>query len=374
MMRYGRQFHPAIAEVHPELHALLRDTADEALPDQAVLPRAMLRLRALFRTAEPVLAVPTSSAVLREIALRAGVDQRALVVVAGPDGEALAAGLEALGKEVIRLLVPPGRALEPPHLARFLCGPSVDTVVLAHADLGTGVLAPLAELARVVRTRRELFLFVDATGSLGAAPLETDRWGLDLVLAGSEGPLGLPAGLGFAVASPRFLARLRRQSARGLQLDLAAHAAAASRGQVLGTIPPTLARALDRQLQRILEEETLEARWARHAALGAAVDAWLADRDDVRLLAAAGWRAPVVSCLELPPDRAAADVVAVLQREGWRLAPATVEHPRLLRLGHMGDHQPDHLAALLAALAGALATRPGSAPPATAGPGLPAPG
>src|SRR5690606_28930658 len=134
----------------------------------AQLAGASLRLRGVFRTTEPVLTVPVPGPLLMEIALRTLVEHRALVLVAGPAGETLARATEALGKEVLRLMVRPGEVVEPAHLARFLAGPPVDSVVLAHADLGAGTLAPLAELARVVRARRELLLLVEASGSLGA--------------------------------------------------------------------------------------------------------------------------------------------------------------------------------------------------------------
>ena len=355
-MTYGRHFHASIADVHPDLRAILQDEGSVPLPVVAqVLARATLRLRALFRTAEPVLAIPGSAALVREIGLQAVVEHRALVIVAGAESDALATAAEALGREVIRVVVPPGQVLEPAHLSRFLCGPEVDSVVLAHADLATGALAPLAELARVVRTRREVLLYVDAVGTLGASPLETDRWGLDFVVASSEGPLGLPPGLAFAAASPRLLSRIRAQPARGIMLDLAAHHAAASRGQVRGPPPAGLVRALDRQLERILEAETLEQRWARHAALAAQVDAWLAGQPGVRLVAAAGRRASAFSCLELPPELAAATVVASLAEEGWFVTPAVVSDPRVLRIGHHGDMAADHLAGLLEALGRRLA-------------------
>jgi aspartate aminotransferase-like enzyme len=350
-MTFGRRFHAALADVHPEVWQVLREVNEDQPGDlPAVLARASLRLRGLFRTAEPVLTLPGPVAVLREIGLRAAVEHRVLVVVSGPDGEALAVAAEALGKEVIRVVVRAGQALEAAHLARFLNGPEVDTVALAHADLGTGSLAPLPELARVVRARRDLLLFVDATGSLGASPLETDQWGLDFVVGASEGPIGLPPGLAFACASPRLLARARLQAGRGVHLDLVSHHGAASRGQVLGPVPGALARALDRQLERILDREGLERRWARHAALAVTVDAWVARRSGMRLLAGTERRAHALSCVELEDGQSSAAVALALAEEGWYLTPAQATEPQRLRIGHMGDMEPAQLEGLLDAL------------------------
>src|SRR5262249_56360825 len=47
---------------------------------------------------------------------------------------------------------------------------------------------------------------VDAVSSLGAIPCETDAWGLDVVVAGSQKALMCPPGLGLASVSAAALA------------------------------------------------------------------------------------------------------------------------------------------------------------------------
>jgi aspartate aminotransferase-like enzyme len=357
---FGRRFHPEVADVHPELLALFAAGAaagPEAEPPPA--DRLARGLRAVFRTSQPVLALPLSAPTAREMALRAVVEHRALVVVAGPAGEELARTAEALGKEVIRAFVHPGQMLEPDQLRRFLLGPPVDAVVLAHAEPGTGAMAPLAELAQVVRAGRQAFLMVDASGSLGAAPLETEGWGLDLVLAPSEGALGLPPGLAFATMSPRLVQDARRLSGRGVQLDLVSHLDATRAGLPLAQVPAAMLHALDRQLGRIVEEESLEGRWGRHAAMRELVEAWAAAQGDITLMAAAGRRSPALSCLVLPGRTVAPEVVARLGEEGWRVgAGRGGDSDRSLRIGHMGDLTLEHLRGLLEALTAVLATPP----------------
>lgn len=186
--------------------------------------------------------LPGPVALLREIALRGAIEQRALVLVGGPHGAHLADTAEGLGKEVLRLHVQPGTTHQPDWLATYLGSPEVDTVVMAHAEPG-GAPAPLMELAKVVRRRAGVHLFVDATHTLGAQPLETDQWGLDLVLAASEGALGLP-GFAFAALSSRLLARVRAFDGRGTHLDLVAHYEAAERGQSLFPTATEQAEAL----------------------------------------------------------------------------------------------------------------------------------
>jgi aspartate aminotransferase-like enzyme len=171
---FGRRFDPAQPDVLPELRALMVEAAAHDAESAApVIARASLRLRDLFRTSQPVVIHPGSGAALREIGLRSAVEHRVLALVGGAGGAALADQAEALGKEVLRLRVHPGRSVEPAHLQRFLAGPEVDSVMLVHAELNEGSQAPLADLTPLVRARRDVMLFVDASSSLGASRLET---------------------------------------------------------------------------------------------------------------------------------------------------------------------------------------------------------
>lgn len=351
MIDASRQFDPEVPGLSPALRAALHDAA--ALDPRHAAERlaaAARRLHPLFGTTETVVVHAGSAGALREMGLRSAVEQRALAIVAGEDGARLADQVEALGREVLRLHVRPGRAVEPAHLDRFLGGPGVDTVTTVHVEGSTGVALPLAELAHVVRARRDLLLVVDASHSLGAAPVELDRWGLDFVVAPSEGPLGMPHGLAFAAASPRLLTRARTLSGRGSQLDFVAHHQAAVEGRTLAPVPAPLVAALEHQLRQILEVETLPARWSRHTTLGAMVQEWAAGRGDVTLAAVEGRRATALSVLELGGRAAGAH--AALVEQGWQVG----EGPRVgtLRIAHQGECRPEELRGLLAALGGVL--------------------
>lgn len=355
MSGFGRRFLPTQAEVHPRLEGHTADLRSGADTASARLARASLKLRGLFRTTEPVVILPGPADLLREIGLRAAVEHRVLVLVGGPAGESLATQAESLGKEVIRVVTHPGQPLEPEQLTRFLQGPEVDSVALVHAE-ASGALAPLEALGRVVRQRKGLLLLVDASLTVGADPVETDRWGLDFVLAPSEGPVGMPAGLAFAALSSRLIARARGLSGRGMQLDLVAHHAAAAEGRALIPPAPALAALLERQLDQILEVEGLPARWQRHEAMRQLVTQWASGRTDVELLARPPRAASAISVLRLRDGLAAGQIVRALASDGWHIAAANAaggqEH---LVIGHMGEQLPAQLAELLSALGRRLA-------------------
>ncbi len=353
MTDFGHRFDPALAEVHPSVRAALVEAAGTSpeLADQA-LTAVLPHLQALFGTRQLVLTLPAPFRLLREMALHGTIRQRALVLVSGPDGEELARTCEALGRDVIRAAVAPGRTLDPGQLSRFLAPPVVDTVVLAHVESGTGIRAPLAELAAVVRTRPDLLLFVDARHSLGAEALASDAWGLDFVCGASEGPLGLMPGHSFALLSPRWLERARADALRGVGLDLVAHHDALARGQQLLPSPPPLTMALVRQLTRIVAEEGLERRGARYRDFRARLEQWAIRCGWVRLVAPAERAAAAVTVLEFDAGPEVSGLRDRLHASGWLVGAGLTGSQ--LTIGHMGDHEPAHLEALLAAIAGLL--------------------
>jgi len=359
MTGFGRRFLPAQAEVHPRLEVRASDPLSGPADAPERLARAALKLRGLFRTSDPVLMLPGPAALLREIGLRVAVEHRVLVLVGGPAGDSLATQAESLGKEVIRMMTHPGQAPEPEQLARFLQGPEVDSVAVVHAEIN-GALAPLEALSRVVRQRPGVLFLVDASLSMGADPVEAEGWGLDFVVAPSDGPVGLPAGLAFAALSPRLLARARTQSGRGQQLDLLAHYGAAAEGRSMIAPAPGQAIQLERQLTQILEVEGLSARWLRHDAMRHTVVKWAAGRTDVEVLARPARTASAISVLRLENGHVPDQVVRGLAEDGWYIGTAKdAKGVDCLVIGHMGDHTTADLAELLGALGRRLA-RPGA--------------
>lgn len=344
-------FSPDCAELSDATRdAMERGTGLTAAAANEALQLAQPDLRALFRTTQPVIALPGGYPLAREIALRTLIDHRVMVLVAGPEGELLAKACESLGKETIRLMVHPGTVVEPDQLQRFLGGPDVDSVIMVYAELSQGSQLPLEALAAVVKTNPDVRLMVDAIGALGAAPIEMDAWGIDLLLTPSRGPLALPPGFTLASMSAKGVERGRSQQGRGKQLDLASHHSATERGAFLTEISPILMLALRHQLDHI-RAEGIESRWSRHAMLRATVEQWVMVRSDLQPIAPAERRAAASTCLRLPPGSSVKRILEGLADEDWPIAPdATHTRDDRLCVGHMGEVTEPELLRLLEAI------------------------
>ncbi len=353
MRPFGRCFLPGPTDVHPDVWAATQKPMYFAFSPrmQSMLEGMQPKLKQLFGTERTVMTATTAGTGLMEAAIRNGVRHRVLVVVGGYFGELFARVAEGCGKEVVRLHVPEGAALEPDQLAQFLDGPEIDAVALVHSESSTGALAPLAALVRVIHEQSDAIVLVDGVTSVGAMPVETDAWGLDFVFTGSQKALGLPPGIALCAASARFMARADSLNDRGLYFSIPHLSRAAERHLPLTTPALPVYHALECQLDRIEKAGGLKVRYARHALMARRMVEWTDAHPEVNLLAREGQRSPTVSALEIPPGKRPSEIVAQLEEQEYLIAsglpPLT---DRIIRIGHMGDLELPHLDDLLVVL------------------------
>ena len=280
---------------------------------------------------------------------------RALVVVTGYFGDRLAQMCERYGAVVERLNVEWGRACDPDALRSALEASPSDVVCLVHAETSTGVLNPIRELARAAREHGALTI-VDAVTSFGGHPLDVDAWGLDAVYSCTQKCLGAPSGLAPVVFSPRALER--RVRCRSFYFDLALLEDYWLRRKYHHTMSSTLVYALDEALA-IVEEEGLDARWARHERHHLALVEGLAARG-LSLLPPKGERLWTLNAVRVPENVDEAAVRQHLLAEfnievGAGLGPLA---GKIWRIGLMGaSSTPRLLVLLFGALESALAVQ-----------------
>jgi len=357
---FGRFFFPGPTEVHPAVLAAMIQpmTPHRGRAIVDLLERADRALRAVFQTKRAILIGSCSATGFMEMAVRSGVRRRALCLVSGAYGERFAGVVSATGRQAIRLNVPLGATVEPDMLADALRRSNVDAVTVVHSETSTGALAPLGELAEVVREREDVVLLVDCVSSIGGSPVETDSWGLDFVFTGSQHALALPPGLAFGAASERMVDRARKMPERGAYLDLLAHVEAAARHQPTHTPSIPLLRALSHRLGRIEGAGGIRACWTLHDAMRSRVERWIegaGGQVGFSYLPPEGRRSWTTSCLRVPVGVAARELVKRLGRLGWIVGSGYgALKNETLRIGHMGEHSVDMVDALLDTIVMAL--------------------
>ncbi len=73
---------------------------------------------------------------------------------------------------------------------------TIRAVFVQLNESSTGAAHDVKAIAEVVR-QTDALLVVDAISGAGAMPLETEAWGVDVVVVGSQKSLALPPGLAF---------------------------------------------------------------------------------------------------------------------------------------------------------------------------------
>lgn len=190
-----------------------------------------------------------------------------IVGINGVFGTRLATVVERCGGKAIRLEVPWGQVIEPDTITAALQRFSpVKAVVLVHAETSTGAWQPLEPISALCRAYNAL-LIVDAVTSLGGIPVEVDRWGIDVCYSATQKCLSCPPGLAPLTLNERALSAVknRRSPCQSWYLDLSLIADywTEHNRAYHHTAPISMNYAL-REALRLIEEEGLPARFARH--------------------------------------------------------------------------------------------------------------
>ena len=351
---------PGPTPVPPEvLAAAAQPVLHHRGPDfRALMRRCLERLQEVCRTRNDVLLYTASGSAAFESAVAnlLSPGTRVLAVAAGEFGERWGRLAAAYGADVQELRYEWGETPRPDDVRARVDETEAEIAFLVHSETSTGVVADVQALAKAAHDAGALAV-VDAVSSLGAVPVETDAWELDVVVAGSQKALMTPPGLSLAVVSPPAWDRSARATNPRFYFDWARMKAQLDAGSTPFTPAVSLVAALDVALALILEEG-LEAAFARHAALGRACREG-AKAMGLELFSPDEERSAVVTAILTPPDIDARELVLALRdRFGITVAGGHGDlAPRLFRIGHIGYYDVFDITIALAAVELLLAER-----------------
>jgi aspartate aminotransferase-like enzyme len=225
MLKKERLFTPGPTPLLPRVQeALARPIPHHRSEEFRALVRECLSgLRRFLRTGHDVLLLTASGTGAMEAAVVNALSpgESMLALVAGHFGQRWVELGRAHGMDVRILEAPWGEAVEPEAVARALDRErEVRAVFVQLSESSTGACHDVEALGRLVRDRADILLVVDAISGAGAMPLETEAWGLDVVVVGSQKALALPPGLAFLAVSPKAWRRLEVATSPRFYFDL----------------------------------------------------------------------------------------------------------------------------------------------------------
>src|SRR2546425_3305939 len=343
---------PGPTPVPPEvLSAISQPVVHHRGPDfKPVYERTLVRLRDVFRTERDVLLFGSAGTGAMESAVAnlCSPGERVLVVSAGHFGERWQAIASAYGAELETLEYAWGEVPAPDDVAARLAElGGAKAVFVTHSETSTGVVCDLQAIAAAVNEHAALSV-VDAVSSLGAVPLETDAWRLDVVLSGSQKALMTPPGLAMASVSER--AWEARGDSPRFYFDWERTRKAQTSLDAPFTPPVSLIAGLDVALGLLLDAG-LEATFERHVRLGRACREG-AKAMGLELFSPDEDRSAVVTAIRAPDGIDATEVVRDLRdRFGITIANGQgALKGKIFRIGHIGYFDVFDITTALAAV------------------------
>ena len=200
-------FTPGPVSVAPEvLLSMAQPITHHRLPEfSEILKEIRENLKYLFQTQKEVYFFASSGTGAMESAIvnLFSPGDKVIVIVGGKFGQRWLELSKTFGLDPIVIDIPWGRAVKPEDVEKvFKKTPDVKGVLIQACETSTGVKHPVKEIAEIVK-ETEAVIVVDAISALGVYELPMDKWGLDVVITGSQKALSLPPGLSFIAFSDK---------------------------------------------------------------------------------------------------------------------------------------------------------------------------
>lgn len=198
---------PGPTPLYPKaLHAMMGSDIHHRTEDFRNLYRAVLTdLKEVMGTANDVLTLVSSGTGAMEASVSNlfSPGDRVIVCVAGKFGERWAEIAKAYGLDAVVLQEEYGGAVSAQRVIDTLKSQSnIRGVFVQASETSTGAAHDVRAMGEAIQKTEAIFV-VDAITGLGTMPLDIDRWGLDVVIGGSQKAFMIPPGLAFLSISPK---------------------------------------------------------------------------------------------------------------------------------------------------------------------------
>jgi aspartate aminotransferase-like enzyme len=333
---------PGPSPVHPRiLDALAEPTVSHVSPEMAAdLSAALENLKKTVFCAggEPFI-IAGAGTLAMEIALLNVVakGERVLVLSQGYFGDRMGQICDSFGIPHDLVRSPWGKAVPPGELASLLARQAYAVVSVTHVDTSTGACSPVKAYADLLKGTGILFI-VDGVCATGGVEERMDDWGIDVILTAAQKCYGAPPGLAIDVFSER--AMTKRRGLPGVP---------AYYSDILRWLPimkdplkyfstPCVneVRAFA-EATRMMIEEGMEARFARHARIARAFRGALAALG-FTFFTEEAYFADTLSVVRYPAGIEDKAFRSALGKNGVVVAGGLAETSgKVFRLGHMGN-------------------------------------
>ena len=206
---------------------------------------------------------------------------------------------------------------------------------------------PLEDIMKVMSKYPDVLSVIDTVSSFSVVPIPKDKWGIDVILTGSQKALALPPGLALFSVSQRAFERAKTIEGRGYYFDFIEFLKNHEKGMTPSTPVIPLIYGLLYTLEKIFEEGVAQ-RHDRHAKLNQDVHNWV-ERNGFELLPQKQYASKSLTCVRNNLDIDVSGFVKTLKEEkklsidgGYGKIKG-----KTFRISNMGNESSDSIAFLL---------------------------
>ena len=313
-------------------------------------------LQQLFYTKQPVFVSTSSAWGVMEGSIRNLVSKKVLNCMSGAFSDKWFDVAKKCGKRAEALQVEWGQPILAADIDAKLATGEFDAVTLIHNETSTGTMNPLWEIAAVIKKYPDVQFIVDTVSSFTTMKIPFDELGIDLMLAGTQKALALPAGAAVFACSEKAFAKAATLKDRGYYFDILEF----KKNQENQMTPTTPSISHFYALQSKIEDimaEGQDARYARHLENAKLARAWAA-KHGFNLFPKPGYESISLTCVANNKNIDVAKLISTLKTKhactidgGYGKIKGTT-----FRISTMGDESTANIAELLGWLDGCLAS------------------
>ena len=301
------------------------------------------RVKKVLYTDNDIYLTSNPATALWEMGLRNSVQKGALHAVNGAFSSKWAKVSEACGYRYKSIDYNWGESVKVEEIDKALSSGAYDVFAMVHNETSTGVMSDLNEISDLLKNKYpDILWLVDAVSSMAGVKIETDKLGIDFMLASTQKAWGLPAGFSMCSVSKKILDRSIKIMNKGYFFDLSVYEKYYKKMQTPYT--PSIPHLFGlNEVLNIIELEGLENRWDRHKEMRDYVIDW-AKGNGQNLFSEDGFHSCTVTCIKNSKKWDINKIYHELLNLGYRMDRGYGDlRCKAFRIPHMGNIQMQDL-------------------------------
>lgn len=307
-----------------------------------VMAKVAPRLKPIFGTTQDVLLLTGSGTSGLETAVVNILSEgdHVLILVSGAFGDRFVKICETYQLNTHLIESTWGEAVDPNQVRDYLTHhPQIKAVFATYCETSTAVLNPIAEIGQVVHQDSDALFVVDGVSCVGAVETQMDKWGIDILVTGSQKAFMLPTGLSFIALSERAWQKASQNNLPRFYFDLRKYKKSLAEDSTPFTPAVSIILGLE-QVLNLIEEEGLTQVIQRHQLMKEMTRA-ACRALGLPLLTSDQNASPTVTAVR-PANFKADDLRSLLRKEFGLTIAGGQQHLKgeIFRIGHMGYCSP----------------------------------